>query len=165
MPPNLTRLKTVLFLLILGFIISCNDGKKDKKGALEKEKPSILKSPGSDTATNLASYMTKGKKVYSQYCLVCHQSSGSGVSGLNPPLKETEYVLGSKDRLLGIILNGSNVGLSIKGTTYSNAMPGFGTLSDEDIANVASYIRNSFGNSAEPITPEEVTGFRSTSDL
>ena len=48
----------------------------------------------------------------------------------------------------------------IKGSTYSNAMPGFGSLSDEDIANVATFIRNSFGNSADPITIEDVARYR-----
>ncbi len=85
----------------------------------------------------------------------------AGVSGLNPPLKGTEYVTGDQERLLKIVLNGSNVGLVVNGSTYSNAMPAFGMLSDEDIANVTSYIRKSFGNSAVSISADEVSAIRS----
>lgn len=104
--------------------------------------------------------MVEGEKVYTQHCLLCHQSDGSGVSGLNPPLKGTEYVTGNKGRLLKIILNGSNLGLVVNGSTYSNAMPAFGMLSDGEIANVTSYIRNSFGNSAAVIMADEVRAIR-----
>jgi mono/diheme cytochrome c family protein len=106
-------------------------------------------------------YMVQGEKIYSQYCLVCHQATGSGVPGLNPPLKQTDYVTGDPDRLLGIILNGSNEGLVVNGSTYANAMPAFHSLSDEDIAHVTSYIRNSFGNTAPAITPPDVKSYRS----
>ncbi len=105
-------------------------------------------------------YIVKGKKVYGQYCLSCHQGNGSGVSRLNPPLIGTEYVLGDKNGLLHILINGSNVGLDVDGETYSNAMPSFRHLSDEELADVASYIRNTFGNSAAPVTAEEVANFR-----
>ncbi len=119
----------------------------------------------SDTAgtkmdTPLPEYMVAGEQVYTRNCLVCHQVTGSGVPGLNPPLKQTDYVTGDTDRLLGIILNGSNVGLVVNGTTYANAMPAFPSLSDADVAHVTSYIRNSFGNSASEITPSEVAAYR-----
>ncbi|MFX7824815.1 c-type cytochrome, partial [Acinetobacter baumannii] len=50
----------------------------------------------------------RGKKVYTQYCLACHQSDGGGVPRMNPPLQKTEYVLGDKKRLINIVLKGSN---------------------------------------------------------
>ncbi len=107
-----------------------------------------------------APFMIAGRELYHQHCLVCHQQNGGGVSGLNPPLRDTEYVLGDKERLISILLNGSNVGLLIKGISYANAMPGFSNLSDEEIAHVASYIRNSWGNAAEPVNSSEVGGVR-----
>ena len=83
-----------------------------------------------------------------------------GYQDLIPRLKGTEYVLGDKNRLLDILIKGSNIGLDVDGETYSNAMPSFRHLSDEELADVASYIRNSFGNSAAPVTVEEVSNLR-----
>ncbi len=149
---------TLLSILVLN---SCNrSSKKEKKADTEIKIHTSSKLPMESMEASLPSYIVEGKKVYTQNCLVCHQSTGDGVPGLNPPLNDTPYVLGDKSKLLDILFNGSNVGLVVKGSTYSNAMPAFNILSDTDISNVASYIRNSFGNSAEPITVEDVAAFR-----
>ncbi len=142
------------------WFISCKERKETDQETSEGVTAKTSVSLGTETAMDLPAYMVEGEKVYTQHCLLCHQSNGSGVSGLNPPLKGTEYVTGDQERLLKIMLNGSNVGLVVNGSTYSNAMPAFGMLSDEDIANVSSYIRNSFGNSAESISADEVSAIR-----
>jgi mono/diheme cytochrome c family protein len=152
-----------LFFFLLSFLVltSCNSrNKNEKKVSTETEIQNGSKLQDKPMQASLPPYMEEGKGVYTQNCLVCHQSSGEGVPGLNPPLNDTPYVLGDKSRLLNILVNGSDVGLVVKGSTYSNAMPSFNALSDKDISNVASYIRNSFGNIAEAITIEEVATFR-----
>jgi mono/diheme cytochrome c family protein len=150
---------TLLTILVLN---SCNrSSKKEKKADTETKIHTSSKLPVEPMEASLPSYIVEGKKVYTQNCLVCHQSNGEGVPGLNPPLNDTPYVLGDKSKLLHIMFKGSNVGLVVKGSTYSNAMPAFNALNDTAISNVTSYIRNSFGNSAEPITANEVAAFRS----
>ena len=98
----------------------------------------------------------KGKVVYTTYCLSCHQADGGGVPNMNPPLIKTQYVLGDKGRLINILLKGLNEEVEINGTTYSNNMPAHDFLNDEDIANVLSFVRNSFGNKASLVTTAEV---------
>ena len=100
--------------------------------------------------------MERGKKVYTQYCMACHQVDGSGVPGLNPPLEKTPHVLGSKTTLIKIILKGMNTHEEINGETYSNIMAPHDHLTDQQIADVLSYVRNSFGNKAIGITPGDV---------
>lgn len=114
--------------------------------------------PATEEAT--AQPQDDGKRIYLQNCAVCHQANGGGVPNLNPPLKETKYVLGEKDSLISILLKGSSAGLTVKGATYSNSMPSFSSLSNEDIARVLSYVRHSFGNKAEPISAAEVQKVR-----
>ncbi|MDD2793478.1 MAG: c-type cytochrome, partial [Sediminibacterium sp.] len=63
--------------------------------------------------SGLKASMTRGKQVYDRYCLTCHQADGGGVPRMNPPIANTEYVLGNKQRLIGIVLNGLNVPLEI----------------------------------------------------
>lgn len=100
--------------------------------------------------------MERGKKVYTQYCAACHQLDGGGVPGLNPPLEKTSHVLGSKTRLIQIILKGMNTHEEIDGESYSNTMAPHNHLSDQQIADVLTYIRNSFGNKATAVTPGDV---------
>jgi mono/diheme cytochrome c family protein len=103
----------------------------------------------------------RGKIIYEQTCLPCHQADAGGVPGMNPPLRKSPYVQGAPTRLIGIILQGLNDGVEIDGDTYSNPMPPFGAvLKDEDIADVLSYLRSHFGNKAGPISKPQVSRIR-----
>lgn len=97
-----------------------------------------------------------GKKVYDMYCVACHQADGNGVPRLNPPLAGTVYVTGSKTRLIEIVLKGLTDPLEINGEEYNNPMAAHSFLTDQQIADVLSYIRNSFGNKAGIVTAAEV---------
>ena len=97
-----------------------------------------------------------GEAVYKKYCISCHQADGGGVPHMAPPLIQTKYVLGDKVALAKIVLNGLK-GVEINGQTYNNPMPPLGTvLKDKEIADVLSYVRNSFGNKASKVLPSEV---------
>ena len=102
----------------------------------------------------------RGKKVYETTCLPCHQANGSGVPNLNPPLKQTKWVLGDKSTLIKVLLNGMNEEIEINGAYFENTMPSQSALKDEQIADVLTYVRNSFGNKADAITPEDVKKVR-----
>lgn len=102
-----------------------------------------------------------GEKVFKKYCITCHQADGGGVPHLNPPLINTPYVLGEKDELIRIVLNGLK-NVTIDDETYSNPMPSFKKiLKDQEIADVLTYVRNSFGNKASAVTISEVKEVRS----
>ncbi len=104
--------------------------------------------------------LAQGKKIYTQYCLTCHQADGGGVQNMNPPLTQTTYVLGDKARLAGIILHGFSENVEIKGETYSNVMPAHDFLTDAQIASLLTYVRNSFGNKASAVRAADVTAVR-----
>ena len=115
----------------------------------------------SPAETDTASASTDlGKEVYNSYCLTCHQANGTGVPGMNPPLRGTDWVTGDKSRLINVLLNGLNEELEINGETYENAMPAHDFLTDKQIAAVLSYVRSNFGNDATAITAEEVAALR-----
>ncbi len=104
----------------------------------------------------LKASIERGKKVYESTCLACHQSNGSGVPGMNPPLKQTKWVTGDKAVLIDIVLKGMDEEIEVDGEAYDNVMPPFAHLSDEQVADVLTYVRNSFGNKSSAITPQEV---------
>lgn len=88
-------------------------------------------------------------------------ADGSGVPHMNPPLIGTRFVLGEKEDLIKIILNGIG-NVEIDGETYTNKMPPLKTiLKDQEIADVLTYIRSSFGNKASAVTAAEVKAVRS----
>lgn len=104
--------------------------------------------------------IVRGKAVYDKWCMACHQKDGGGVQRLNPPLTKTTYVLGDKTRLTRIVLKGMNEAIEIDGEEYTNAMAPFPHLKDQEVADVLTYIRNSFGNRASAVTAAEVKAIR-----
>jgi len=104
----------------------------------------------------------EGKKVYDLYCKACHMENGKGVPSMNPPLAQTDWVTGDKDRLIKVILNGMQEPIEINGETYQNVMASHAFLSDQQIADVLSYIRNNFGNEASEVTAGEVATVRNS---
>ena len=104
--------------------------------------------------------MAAGKTVYDTYCSACHMPNGKGAPGMNPPLSGTDWVLGDRTRLIKVILNGLNEPVEIQGEIYQNIMASHAFLSDQQVADVLTYIRASFGNDADAITKEEVTRVR-----
>lgn len=101
-----------------------------------------------------------GEIVYEKYCISCHQADGSGVPNMSPSLVEGSFVLGDKKPLVKIVLNGLK-NVTINDKTYNNPMPALGSvLKDKQIADVLTYVRNSFGNKASAVTTAEVTEAR-----
>jgi len=110
--------------------------------------------------SSLKTQIENGKKVYQKNCLTCHQVNGGGVPKMNPPLINAAFVKGDKKKLIQWVLLGSVEKVPIDGKYYSNNMPPQATLQDQDIADVLTYIRNSFKNKASPITATEVKNTR-----
>jgi mono/diheme cytochrome c family protein len=116
---------------------------------------------GCNSHASTEASIKRGEKIYTQYCLSCHQVDGSGVPQLNPPLKNSAYVLGEESKLISIVMHGFNEGVEIDGDAYTNPMPPVGTnFKDEEIADVLTYVRNSFGNKASAISPDQVKALR-----
>ncbi|WP_373549624.1 PVC-type heme-binding CxxCH protein [Haliscomenobacter sp.] len=108
----------------------------------------------------------QGKALYSKegFCITCHQADGKGLPGSGfPPLSGTEWVTGSEDRLIKIILKGMMGPIVVDGKNYEGMVPMTpfeGMLNDQELAAVATYVRNSFGNQASVILPEKVKEVR-----
>lgn len=125
-----------------------------------QSKKALVIRPKATSATGLPASINRGKIVYASYCLTCHQADGGGVPNLNPPLIQTSYVLGSKDRLINVVLNGFTEHVDIDGESYSNNMPPFNALKDQQVADVLTYIRNNFGNKTSAVSSAEVQKVR-----
>ena len=109
----------------------------------------------SDVAPKLAKAELSPEELYVKNCSACHQVSGAGVPGVFPPLVNSPYVLSDNtDRMASIMLYGLAGPIHVLGTQYVSAMAPLGaTLSDDELAKVATYVRASWGNKAAPVAP------------
>ncbi|MCP5551401.1 MAG: c-type cytochrome [Akkermansiaceae bacterium] len=109
-----------------------------------------------------------GREHYARLCFACHQPTGLGQSFLAPPLVDSEWVLGSKSRLIGIVLDGVAGPITVDGKEYKvpeiqPEMPGIRAnpdFTDEHIAAILTYVRNEWGNAAPTVSTEEVKAYR-----
>jgi glucose/arabinose dehydrogenase/mono/diheme cytochrome c family protein len=101
-----------------------------------------------------------GKAIYDALCLTCHQADAKGLPGIYPPLAASDWIAGESRPLIRVVLHGLSGPIQVNGQTYGvMPMPPMG-LSDQHLAEVLSYVRASFGNTAPPVTSEQVAAER-----
>jgi mono/diheme cytochrome c family protein len=111
-------------------------------------------------SAGLKASIERGQIVYKAQCLACHQSDGGGVPNMNPPLIKTTWVLGDKKKLVSVVMKGLNDPIVIEDEEFHNPMPPHTQLTDQQIADVLTFVRNNFGNKASAVTPAEVKAVR-----
>lgn len=132
------KIRNLIPALVILSLISCGGNKK----------------PSVETTAD------PGQEIYLKYCMACHQASGSGVQGMYPTLQKTDWVHGDKARLISLLLNGQQGEITVNGQVFRGVMPTHQFLTDEQIADVLTYVRSNFGNAADAVLPEEVAGIR-----
>ncbi|KVV51454.1 cytochrome C [Burkholderia territorii] len=119
--------------------------------------------PGGAGTLAAAQAAPDGAMLFASRCASCHQASGAGLPGVFPPLAGSEWVNGDPKRVARILLLGVTGKMTVGGSTFNGSMPAFGTtLSDGEIAAVASHVRSSFGNHAPALTADVVKAERAT---
>jgi nitrite reductase (NO-forming) len=112
---------------------------------------------GSKTAT-LEKAADPGETVYNRTCVACHQADGGGLSGSFPPLAKSDYLADRSKTILQVI-KGSSGDIVVNGMKYNSTMPPQ-ALSDEEVAQVLTYVYSHFGNQGKPVTADEVKAAR-----
>lgn len=119
----------------------------------------------------LAERYPKGVAMFQTTCRPCHGEDGLGVTSVAPPLAGSQWVTGNKDRFMALVLYGLTGPVTVDGYTYdrpevSGEMPGIANntaINDADLAQLLSYIRNAWGNSAgDEVLPEDLGSIRQT---
>ncbi|MBI3848834.1 MAG: nitrite reductase, copper-containing [Verrucomicrobia bacterium] len=103
----------------------------------------------------------KGKQVYMQTCFVCHQPDGQGLASQIPPLARSDLLMADKEGSIRGVLQGRSGEITVNGKKYNGVMIPLNYLTDEQIANALTYVRNSWGNSGDAVSVEEVRHVRS----
>lgn len=103
----------------------------------------------------------RGKMVYARTCIACHGAGGQGVPGAFPPLYRSEYVTGDPEKVVRIVLHGLVGPIEVAGKKFNSVMAPLGpTLKDQEIADVLTYVRQSYENDASPVSAETVKKVR-----
>jgi mono/diheme cytochrome c family protein len=117
--------------------------------------------PAAASAAAAAPSAVDGAQIFASHCASCHQTTGAGLPGVFPPLAGSEWVNGDARTVARVLLLGINGKITIAGATFNGTMPAFGaTLSDAEIAAVASHVRASFGNKAPALTADDIKAQR-----
>lgn len=129
-------------ILFSALLLSCNN-RQEEDGTTG----SFTIPEGLDKATEFKfrQYAVQGRQLYEQHCANCHKADGAGLGTLIPPLAQSDY-LKNKERVLCIIRHGLNGSLVVNGKEYNQPMPANPQLTAIEIAEIATYIFNSWGN-------------------
>ncbi len=115
--------------------------------------------PGSQSGKSVKfqQYFVQGEQLYTIHCSNCHQKTGKGLGLLYPPLDESDYMDTNLSSVICLIKYGKNGELIVNGKNYNQAMPGVPTLTDLEIAEIATFIYNSWTHEQGMIEVTEVT--------
>jgi nitrite reductase (NO-forming) len=103
-----------------------------------------------------------GEVLFKGTCSVCHQDSGQGIPDVFPPLAKSDYLLKDRRRAIEVVLNGLTGKVTVNGKTFDSVMPPMSQLNDDEVANILTYVLNSWGNDGGVVTKEQVTQVRAT---
>ncbi|MGB7769676.1 MAG: c-type cytochrome [Verrucomicrobiia bacterium] len=115
--------------------------------------------PSPGAAKTKAERIELGRRLFTSICAACHKPTGQGLPNVFPPLAGSDYLNADKVRAIQTVIFGRHGDVVVNGQKFNNTMPAL-PLTDQDIANVLTYVYNSFGNSGLEVTPEEVKALR-----
>jgi nitrite reductase (NO-forming) len=145
----------------LGRQAAAGSESEKKVASLQAQMKEVIKTDSRIAGLTKEIQVEKGKQVFMQTCFVCHQPDGQGIPGQIPPLAKSDFLLADKERAVRIVLQGLSGEVMVNGKKFNGTMIPLNYLPDDDIANVLTYVRNSFGNSGEAVGLTEVRRIRS----
>jgi nitrite reductase (NO-forming) len=105
---------------------------------------------------SLQDQVNAGQALFAGTCSVCHQGNGAGLPGVFPPLAKSDYLAGDVPRAVGVVLHGLSGKLTVNGLEYNSVMPPMTQLNDDEVANILTYVLNSWGNAGGSVSKEDV---------
>lgn len=128
--------------------------------ALRKESQAHIRAPHEQADVLGREVTDAGAKIYATYCVACHQADGKGDGSRFPSLVSTSWVSGNKNRLIALVLRGIEGEINVEGTVFNGAMPANNFLSDDQIAQLLTFLRQNFGNHGDAVSTSEVAAVR-----
>lgn len=115
---------------------------------------------GEASARTLEERVASGERLYATHCAACHQATGKGLTGAFPPLAESSHLADGPAVAINAVLNGLSGPITVNGVDYNSVMPNLSYLADSDIADIVTYVMNSWGNPGGEVSSAEVAAAR-----
>jgi cytochrome c551 len=135
----------LVFLVLLPFI-SCSPKKENNK----------------ESSTKFDQYYIQGEILYIQHCSNCHQKNGKGLGLVYPPLDTSDYMSNNINEVICLIKNGKSGELVVNGKSYNQAMQGISSLTDLEIAEISTYIYNTWSHERGIVEVKNVSAVLAT---
>lgn len=143
--------KYAFYLSTFMFMAACATG-----GSGDEDNQNSKPDMTAEESVKYEQYMVAGETLYLQYCSQCHNAMGTGLGDLYPPLKESDYMENNFEDVICILRYGKSGEIVVNGKTYNQMMPAQPQLKDLEIAEIATYIYNSWGNSRGLVSVKQV---------
>jgi nitrite reductase (NO-forming) len=108
----------------------------------------------------VAQQIEAGKLLFAGTCSTCHQADGRGIDGVFPPLAKSDYIAAAPGRVPQVVLAGLSGKVTVNGREYDSVMPPMNQLTDDEVANISTYVLNSWGNPGGRVTKAEAAAAR-----
>jgi nitrite reductase (NO-forming) / hydroxylamine reductase len=148
-----------LSAVVLGGLLAlsgCNAGESDGSPAAGADRPASSQVHDAEVAKAAAADMAAGERAYQTHCRACHQADGTGLRGAFPPLAGNPNIASKPGYVAQVILKGQSGPIDVGGVAYDGVMPPMSYLTDQEVADITTYVMNSFGNDGGEISPVEV---------
>ena len=103
-----------------------------------------------------------GKTLFAGNCSTCHKAEGEGMEGIFPPVAGSDFLKGDREAVIAGVINGRTGPITVNGKDYNSVMPPMSNLNDDEIANILTFVYNSWGNPGGQITAAEVAKVRAS---
>jgi len=164
---------TILSITLLALVLSaCEQGAESADPPAQNnasanapantpaQDPAVAVHAAEAASVSLEERIAKGEKLFATHCSACHQGDGQGLKGAFPPLAESDYLEGGGAVAVEAVINGLSGPITVNGVEYNSVMPALGYLSDSDVADVVTFVLNSWGNPGGEVNAAEVSAAR-----
>jgi nitrite reductase (NO-forming) len=124
---------------------------------------SVATAAAASGTLTLEQQVKAGGALFNGTCSACHQASGAGLPGVFPPLAKSDFLAADPKRAIGIVTHGFTGKVTVNGQQYDSVMPPMTQLNDDEVANILTYVLNSWGNPGGQISTGDVTKARAAS--
>jgi nitrite reductase (NO-forming) len=158
-----TRLFCILAIALLVSIVACSQEGAEQVDTAElngeiDEAPAV--DPADPTTITLEQRIQNGGALYRQHCIACHQANGQGLPGAFPPLAGSDQLQKGPSIVINAIVNGLSGPITVNGVEYNAVMPPLPYLSEGQVADVVTFVMNSWNNPGGEVSAADVADFR-----
>jgi len=136
--------KFLFSVITLGVVGACTDSLPGTEARAEPSETAVHAAEAA--ARSAEDIFNSGQQLYQSHCSACHQANGQGLAGAFPPLAESDFLHTGPDAVIDAVVNGLSGPITVNGQEYNAVMPPLAYLDDVQVADVVTFVMNSWGN-------------------